>query len=197
MVFIVQTNEVSWRRASHKAQGRRAAGPWDTLVTRLVGPSSLRTLLGESESEHTVSLSSLQGQSQMTPIDEWVLPLLSGCSKESTLKALWDLRRVELFYCDGGRQDFMEKAVFGTGVEGFLKAKLRDVGVLGESYNILSQGGGKAGRPCRKHSAIQFSCYLGMFGRAVGRRRGNRLALCYRLNACVHPPAPPRPKFLC
>lgn len=43
-----------------------------------------------------------------------------------------------------------------------LKAKLRDVGVLGGSYSILNEGGGKAGHPFRKHSAIQFSCYLGM-----------------------------------
>lgn len=34
-----------------------------------------------------------------------------------------------------------------------LKAKLREVGVLGGGYNILNQGGGKAGHPFRKHSA--------------------------------------------
>lgn len=42
-----------------------------------------------------------------------------------------------------------------------LKAKLRVVGVLGGSYNILNQKGGKAGHPFRKYSAIQFSCHLG------------------------------------
>lgn len=57
----------------------------------------------------------------------------------------------------------MEKAVFRTDVEGFLKAKLRDVGVLGGSYNILNKVGGKKGHPFRKHSAIQFSCYLSVF----------------------------------
>ena len=58
----------------------------------------------------------------------------------------------------------MEKAVFGTSVEGFLKANLKDVSVLGGSYNMLTKGGGKAGHPFRTHSAIQLSCYLGMFG---------------------------------
>lgn len=51
-----------------------------------------------------------------------------------TLKALWDSRRAEL--CDGGRWDFVGKAVFGMGAGGFLKAKLREIGVLGGSYNI-------------------------------------------------------------
>lgn len=57
----------------------------------------------------------------MTPTRRVDASLLSGCSQESTLEALWDPRGVELFYCDGGRQDFMAKAVFGAGVEGFLQ----------------------------------------------------------------------------
>lgn len=53
--------------------------------------------------------------------------------------------------------------MFGTDVEGFLQAKLREVGVLGGGYSILNQGGGKAGHPFRKHSAIRFSGCLGVF----------------------------------
>lgn len=53
----------------------------------------------------------------------------------------------------------MEKAVFGTGVEGFLKAKLREVGALGGSYNTLNHRAEKVGRPFRKHPATQFSWF--------------------------------------
>lgn len=57
----------------------------------------------------------------------------------------------------------MEKAVFGTGVEGFLKAKLREIGVLGDGYNVLNQEGEKVRHSFRKHPATQFSWCLSSF----------------------------------
>lgn len=44
-----------------------------------------------------------------------------------------------------------------------LKAKLREVGVLGGSHNMLGQRGGKVGHPFSKHPATQFSWCLGVF----------------------------------
>lgn len=45
-------------------------------------------------------------------------------------KALWDPTRIQLFYGDSRRWDFVDKADLGTGVEGSLKATLRELGVF-------------------------------------------------------------------
>lgn len=61
----------------------------------------------------------------------------------------------------------MEKAVFGTGVEGFLKTKLREVGALGGSYNTLNHRAEKVGRP--SENILQLS--LAGSGEQLERRR--------------------------
>lgn len=82
--------------------------------------------------------------------------LLSGSSKE-TYQRLSGSQEGQLFYYEEGDRTSWRRQCLGQ----MLKAKLRVVGVLGGSYNILNQKGGKAGHPFRKYSAIQFSCHLG------------------------------------
>lgn len=121
--------------------GQRAAGHWKALETRLTAPSFLGTV---------------------TDAPKWMLPCLK-VAQAGHVKALRDPTRIEFFYWDGRRWDFLEVAVLGTGVEGSLKATLREQGVLGGLFSVLNQGGERVRAPIQKHSVVHFRWCLGTF----------------------------------
>lgn len=120
---------------------------------------------------NTVQLLCCPYQAQKLPSLRQVgASLFLGWPEEGTLQALWDPGRV--VSCVGRRQDFAEKGVFRTG---FLKARLREVGVFGGSYNLSNQRRREVRGPFGKYPAVQLSwIYQGNSWKG----EKSRLALC-------------------
>lgn len=103
------------------------------------------------------------------------------------LKTAWAPTRIELFYWDGWRRDFPEEAVLGTGVEGSLKATLRERSVLGGISSVLNQGGERVRAPIHRTLCSPFQLGSGYVQVSSWKgREKHRLAQSYRLN--VFPP---------